>query len=105
MTDCFKCAGSGEVAFRHIDNGRCFQCGGTGKLSYRGKSAATFTPVASVVAESDRASAKQWSYFNRLVADDDRACRILRAAGAERASAPYVSRAMMSRAIAAARAA
>lgn len=97
--DCFKCGGSGEVAFRHIDNGRCFQCGGTGRLAYRGRSGATFTPVAPIVPEGERSTAKQWAYFERLVPNDDEACRIMRAAGAPHASQVYVTRAAMSRAI------
>lgn len=33
MTECMqctKCGGSGQVAFKHIENGKCFRCAGSG---------------------------------------------------------------------------
>ena len=97
--NCFKCNGTGEVSFRHIANGVCFQCNGTGKLS--GKAVGVqFTPVAPIVPEAFRSTAKQWDYLARLAGDSDTKCRTwLKAAGAPVASQVYVDRATMSRAI------
>lgn len=97
--DCFKCNGSGEVAFRHIANGVCFQCGGTGKLSAR-KAAPQSAPRFPVIPESDRCTMRQWSYLERLCRDDDAAFRrAVYAAGAPCANAAHISRAVMSKAI------
>lgn len=99
---CFKCGGSGEVAFRHIANGVCFQCGGTGRLSVR--PAAEFQyrdkPGFPVLPESERGTAKQWDYLAKLTGDVDGECRrFIAQAGCPHATDVYVSRAVMSRAI------
>jgi hypothetical protein len=96
---CFKCNGSGQVSFRHIENGKCFQCAGSGKLSYRQTAKADPHPEL-LVAEAERATDKQWSYLLRLVReDDDKFCKIVRKAGAPFAAQRYIRRDVMSRAI------
>ena len=102
--DCYKCGGTGQTSFHHIAGGVCFTCGGTGKLSCKAKSTNYVDPGFPKVPEAERATPKQWDYFNRLVGErDDTACRIIRAQGAVLANAAYVTRAQMSRAIEAAK--
>lgn len=97
---CFKCNGSGEVSFKHIENGVCFTCGGTGKLAYRPRAKIEADPHPELlVDEANRSTSKQWAYFNRLIEDDRKACEILRQAGAPMATGRYVTKAIMSRAI------
>jgi RecJ-like exonuclease len=97
---CFKCGGSGEVAFKHIENGVCFTCGGAGKLNYRPRAKVTIDPHPEwLVSENAMSSIKQWDYFNKLCPDDRQACKLLEAAGAPRATRRYVTRTVMSRAI------
>lgn len=96
---CFKCNGSGEVAFRHIANGVCFQCGGTGKISSR-QAGVKFEPKHPIIPEADCSTLKQWEYLTKLTGDIDSVARkALYAAGAPCASQIYVSKAIMSRAI------
>jgi hypothetical protein len=99
--DCFKCGGSGRVAFRHVENGVCFTCGGSGKLSYQPKQNAWIDPHPEfLVPEADRATDKQWNYLVRLCNDnDDTFRRFIRAAGGQFATQRYVSKALISKAI------
>jgi RecJ-like exonuclease len=103
---CFKCNGSGQVAFKHIENGVCFQCGGAGTLSYQPKAKAEADPNPDLLVPADkRATDKQWEYLLRLVREnDDKFCRFVRAAGGKIAAQRYVTKAIMSRAIDLARA-
>ena len=97
--DCFKCSGTGEVAFRHIANGVCFQCGGTGKLTSK-QAGVRFEPVAPIIPEGERCTPKQWAYLEKLTGGSDREfCKVVYAAGAPCANMIYVSRAVASRAI------
>jgi len=101
---CFKCGGSGEVAFRHVANGVCFQCEGTGRLSYRGRREKPFRyqdkPGFPVLPEAERSTAEQWERLNELTQDNDRLIRALVAiAGCPYATSVYVGRAVMDRAI------
>lgn len=99
--DCFKCGGSGEVAFRHIANGVCFQCGGTGKLTYRPRAKVEIEPHPElVVPEAIRSTTRQWEYLDRLCMESsDAARRVLKAAGAPLANQKYVTKTVMARAI------
>jgi RecJ-like exonuclease len=100
---CYKCGGSGRIeAFAHIEQGSCFACGGSGKLNFQPKAKKTATEQHPewVIPEGQRASLKQWDYLDRLCGDTDtKARKFLKEAGAPLASEPYVSKAMMSRAI------
>lgn len=100
---CFKCGGSGKIgAFAHIEGGECFQCNGSGKLSYQPKPQKPFVEPHPewVVAVGKRATIKQWEYLDKLCGDADTlANRFLKAAGAPASCEPYVSKAVMSRAI------
>lgn len=96
--DCYKCGGTGQVAFKHIAGGVCFACGGSGRRSSPANGAA-FAPVAPIIPEAERSTAKQWSYFCRLVEDESEGRRLIRAAGAPCAMQLYVSRKVMKRAI------
>lgn len=103
---CFKCNGSGQVAFKHVADGVCFQCKGTGSLSFR-KRAPAFVEAhpEHVVPAAERATDAQWDYMGKLCGDhDDTFCRIVETAGAFMASQRYVSRKVMSAAIEAAKA-
>jgi hypothetical protein len=98
--DCFKCGGSGQVSFRHIENGVCFQCSGTGKLAYRKKAEPKFEHKFPVIAEAERATNKQWAFLERLTGGSDTAFRkVVLAAGAPCANQTYISKVVMSRAI------
>lgn len=105
--DCYKCGGSGEVSFKHIENGVCFACNGTGKLSYRPRTKITADPHPELlVPEHNRPTQKQWDFLGRLCDDnDDRFCKMVRAAGAPMATMRYMTKAQMSKAIDLARAA
>lgn len=96
--DCYKCSGTGQVAFKHIAGGVCFACGGSGRRSSP-TNGATFVPVAPIIPEAERSTAKQWSYFGRLVKTDAEGRRLLKAAGAPSAMQLYVSRTVMRLAI------
>lgn len=104
QSPCFKCAGSGEVAFRHIAGGVCFQCGGTGKLSHRGRREKAFQyqdkPGFPVLPEGERSTTEQWERLEELTCENDRLARALIAiAGCPHATGVYVSRAVMGRAL------
>jgi RecJ-like exonuclease len=98
---CYKCNGSGLVAFRHIANGVCFTCAGSGKLSYQPKAKAFVEPHPEwVVPEANRATQKQWDYLVKLTGDsDDIMRRLIRQAGAPSSCGVYVTKAQMSAAI------
>jgi len=96
---CFKCNGSGEVAFRHIANGVCFQCGGTGKLDGR-QAEAKMEHKFPVIPEGERCTIKQWAFLEKLTGENDaRFRKAVYAAGAPCANMTYISKAVMSRAI------
>lgn len=103
---CYKCNGSGQVAFKHIENGVCFQCGGLGQLSYRPRAKVDADPNPDLLVPAEkRATDKQWDYLVRLVQDnDDKFCRYIKAAGGKIAAQRYTTKAVMSRAIEMARA-
>lgn len=104
--NCFKCGGSGTVAFHHIENGVCFACGGSGKLAYRPKQGWTDPHPELLVSDADLSSTRQWGYLDHMCGgNSDTACRFLKAAGAQIASQRYVSRGIMSKAIGLAKAA
>lgn len=100
---CYKCGGTGRIeAFTHIENGACFACGGSGQPAFQPKQKAVrIEPHPDwVIPEGQRATSKQWDYLDRLCGDTDtKARKFLKEAGAPLASEPYVSKAMMSKAI------
>lgn len=97
---CFKCGGSGEVSFKHIENGVCFTCGGSGKLSYQPKAKTFVEPHPElVIPEAERSTEKQWNYLDKLCGTDRECCRVLAEAGAPYATGRYVSKKTMSKAI------
>jgi RecJ-like exonuclease len=100
---CYKCGGTGRIeAFAHIENGECFACGGSGKLDLQpwAKKLVTEKHPEWIIPEGQRATIKQWDYLDKLCGDTDtKARKLLKEAGAPLASAPYVSKAMISRAI------
>jgi hypothetical protein len=100
---CFKCNGTGQVSFRHIENGVCFQCNGTGTLAYSGRKD-TFKyedkPGFPVLSETERCTIKQWEFLDRLTGENsDKFRKVLKTAGCPHATQVYVSKAVMSRAI------
>jgi len=98
---CYKCNGTGQTSFKHIENGVCFTCAGSGQLSYRKAEKVSAEPHPElVVAETARATDKQWSYLIQLTGQSDvRFCKAIKAAGAKIANQKYVSRAIISKAI------
>jgi hypothetical protein len=103
--DCHKCSGTGQTSFHHIENGVCFACGGSGKLAYRPKASQAEAHPEWLVPAASRATDKQWSFLVALCGDNsDTFCRIIKAAGAPSASLRYVSKAVISKAIKAAKA-
>ena len=84
---CFKCNGSGSVAFKHVAEGVCFQCKGSGRLSFRKAGAVDMSQEAAdkfyAVASHEQGTAAQWAFLTDMFDGDEAAAVRFAAQGTE----------------------